>query len=97
MKILCGRAIKKPVEIHFFKYKGWNAVTIAELKSWIESFGATFWDVIETNSQGKLKIKTLEGSSYDLPDGYVIIRGVEGEFYPCEPNIFDKTYDICTK
>ena len=36
----------------------------------------------------------LEGTSYDLPDGYIIVRGVEGEFYPCEPNIFEKTYDI---
>jgi hypothetical protein len=24
--------------------------------------------------------------------GYYIIRGVEGEFYGCEPNIFHKTY-----
>ena len=23
----------------------------------------------------------------------VIIKGVEGEFYPCKPRIFKKTYD----
>jgi len=26
--------------------------------------------------------------------GDYIIKGVNGEFYPCKPDIFDKTYDI---
>ena len=25
--------------------------------------------------------------------GYYIIKGVNGEFYPCKPDIFDKTYE----
>jgi hypothetical protein len=37
-------------------------------------------------------IDTLEGvitaTEYDY-----IIKGVNGEFYPCKPDIFDKTYD----
>jgi hypothetical protein len=27
-------------------------------------------------------------------DGDYIIKGVNGEFYPCKPDIFKKTYDI---
>lgn len=39
-----------------------------------------------------LLIKTLEGvMRADLEDW--IIRGVEGEFYPCKPDIFKKTYE----
>ena len=44
---------------------------------------------------GKFKIKTLEGTMIaDVGD--FIIRGVSGEFYPCKPDIFEKTYDLVT-
>lgn len=43
-------------------------------------------------SDGKFKITTLEGiHSADIGD--YIIRGVNGEFYPCKPDIFKKTYE----
>ncbi len=39
-----------------------------------------------------LVIRTLEGdhcvSNFDY-----IIRGVQGEYYPCKPDIFDATYE----
>lgn len=38
------------------------------------------------------KIKTLEGTMHAQPGDY-IIRGVQGELYPCKPDIFDKTYE----
>ena len=38
-------------------------------------------------------IKTLEGNSYILSNGDWIIKGVNGEFYPCKPDIFEKTYE----
>lgn len=37
-------------------------------------------------------IVTLEGMM-DASKGDWIIRGVEGEFYPCKPNIFAKNYE----
>ena len=37
-------------------------------------------------------IKTLEGDMMASPGDY-IIKGVKGEFYPCKPDIFEKTYD----
>lgn len=43
-----------------------------------------------------LKIKTLEdanGSVHYASIGDWIIRGVNGEFYPCKPDIFKKTYE----
>ena len=29
-----------------------------------------------------------------LTDGDYIIKGVNGEFYPCKPDIFEKAYEI---
>ena len=41
---------------------------------------------------GRLVIATLEGGHWcDLGDW--IIRGVQGEFYPCKPDIFEATYE----
>lgn len=41
-------------------------------------------------------IPTLEGQ-HIATEGDYIIRGVEGEFYPCKPGIFEKTYEISSK
>lgn len=41
---------------------------------------------------GGLMIRTLEGDMCVSPGDYVI-RGVQGEFYPCKPGIFETTYD----
>jgi hypothetical protein len=44
-------------------------------------------------SDGKFKIKTLEGDMVaDLDD--FIIKGINGEFYPCKPEIFHATYQL---
>lgn len=40
----------------------------------------------------KLYIKTLEGTM-TADKGDYIIKGVNGEFYPCKPDIFEKTYE----
>lgn len=37
-------------------------------------------------------IKTLEGDMKAEPSD-MIIRGVNGEIYPCKPDIFEKTYE----
>ena len=40
----------------------------------------------------QLRIPTLEGVMI-AGDGDWIIRGVNGEFYLCKPDIFEKTYE----
>lgn len=42
--------------------------------------------------EGQVYIETLEGVMR-ADDGDWIIRGVQGEFYPCKPAIFDATYE----
>lgn len=39
-----------------------------------------------------IEIKTLEGVM-TASEGDFIIKGVNGEFYPCKPDIFAKTYE----
>lgn len=39
-----------------------------------------------------LCIRTLEGDM-NASIGDWIIKGVNGEFYPCKPDIFEKTYE----
>lgn len=41
---------------------------------------------------GHVYIKTLEGIMTANIGDY-IIKGVQGEFYPCKPDIFEQTYE----
>lgn len=56
-------------------------------------------DTIRVNYEDKdnpyLKIETLEGIMKASVGDY-IIKGVNGEFYPCKPDIFEKTYERVT-
>lgn len=84
------KATKKPVEIDFIYYNGVKQPVI----DWVESFGDNFKENFDNIPMGKLSVKTLEGTSYDLvADRDVIIRGVKGEYYPCRLDIFKDTYN----
>ena len=41
-------------------------------------------------------METLEGNMKANIGDY-IIKGINGEFYPCKPDIFDKTYEKVTE
>ncbi len=76
---------KKPVIVEARQLTEENMV---ELKEWCD--GEL---VPNTLTEGyDLFINTLEGLMHADINDY-IIRGVEGEFYPCKPDIFGKTYD----
>ena len=40
-------------------------------------------------------VKTLEGTMFCDRES-MLIRGVQGELYPCKPDIFAATYDLVT-
>jgi hypothetical protein len=82
------KATKKPVEIDYMIYQG----SLMAVTMWCESLGDKSSDHFFRAGR-ELHVKTLEGSSYPVLEGYVIIRGVQGEYNPCEPNIFKETYD----
>jgi hypothetical protein len=88
-----GEARKKPVVIQFFEWEG-DVMSFAE---WMMSYDDVPADHSHYDVGSKaLTVKTLEGSSYDVPLGYMIIRGIKGEYYPCESEIFLATYEIIT-
>ena len=45
-----------------------------------------------SSPEGGLVIATLEGAMH-ASIGDWIIKGVQGEFYPCRPDIFEATYE----
>jgi hypothetical protein len=49
-------------------------------------------DFIDGGDWDYVAVKTLEGVMLAAPDDF-IIRGVQGELYPCKPAIFRATYD----
>jgi hypothetical protein len=46
----------------------------------------------ERNDLKSAEIKTLEGIMTGIKRDW-IIKGVNGEIYPCKPDIFEKTYE----
>lgn len=46
----------------------------------------------QSEFDGSISIFTLEGTMSARPGDW-IIKGVNGEFYPCKPDVFDKTYE----
>lgn len=75
---------KKPVTIEAIQWNGKN------LRDVDRFMGGTV-----DNNETTLIIHTLEGNM-EASVGDYIIKGVNGEFYPCKPNIFAKTYEEVT-
>jgi len=88
-EMIYGKATKKPVEINWYR---WDE-NLSSLINWVATFDGVFSECFDY-SNDFLKVNTMEGHSYNVPNGYIIIRGVDGEFYPCDYEIFKKTYDI---
>lgn len=78
---------KKPVVIDAVKWTGNNFKQIKELIANSSPSNRTLQQKGDT-----LIIKTLEGDMTASLNDY-IIKGVQGEFYPCKPDIFEKTYE----
>ena len=79
---------KKPVVVEAIQYLGLE--NMAEVQNFAGDNLIIHADKI--NSVFILTIKTLEGVMKVEFNDY-IIKGVNGEFYPCKPDIFEKTYE----
>lgn len=77
---------KKPVEIEAVQYGPYSAPSVELL----EFLGRSDRE-IEVDENG-VHITTLEGVM-TATVGDWIIRGVQGEYYPCKPDIFQATYE----
>ena len=77
---------KKPVEIEAIQFNGWN---FGEITDWM--LGIT--GIYPSCYKETMVIETLEGNMTANVGDY-IIKGVQGEFYPCKPAIFEQTYEL---
>lgn len=81
---------KKPVVIEAMQFNGID--DYMQIIKWVEASGETpSADEFEYRTPIML-IPTLEGTMSANP-GDFIIRGIQGEFYPCKPDIFRETYE----
>lgn len=80
---------KKPVEVEAMQFKTNNDpddLHMDAIVNWVCGNGSR-----ARHDGTDIYIYTLEGTMR-AEVGDWIIRGVNGEFYPCKPDIFEKTY-----
>ncbi|CAH9012281.1 conserved hypothetical protein [Vibrio phage 416E50-1] len=102
--IVIIKAIKKPVTIEAIKLEpnersireclGFMGVPVSSKLGCIHP--DRFTDYCNAVIGAGMPIKTLEsnGETQVASIGDYIIKGVQGEFYPCKPDIFKATYDF---
>ena len=81
---------KKPVVIEAIQFLD-NPERLEELSYFIDNQYLRVSYKDEKNP--KLILHTLEGEM-EASVGDYIIKGVQGEFYPCKPDIFEMTYEV---
>lgn len=81
---------KKPVVIEAVRFKG-SSTQANALRHWMTGNEYVHPGIV-TNDMTMLEIETLEGVMKAAPGDWVI-KGVQGEFYPCKPDIFAATYE----
>lgn len=92
---------KKPVVVEAVKWTGENRHDIIELVNpsypWPSHMPNPVpplkFEKMGDSKKEALYINTLEGEMYAAFGDYVI-KGVNGELYPCKPDIFEKTYEL---
>lgn len=80
---------KKPVVIEAIQFK---RDCFEDVKNFVGENVVNFRTERCINGKSYCDIETLEGTM-TATEGDYIIKGVNGEFYPCKPNIFEKTYE----
>ncbi len=74
---------KKPVVVEAMQYKKGN---IAEIHKFMHKH-------LYGNIDGSFSFGTLEGTMTAHIGDY-IVKGIQGELYPCKPDIFEQTYEL---
>lgn len=84
--------VKKPVQVEAIQWDG----TLDGIQKIKAEFPAMATDQLAMCKAGTSvmywSIKTLEGA-HIVSKGDYVIKGIAGEFYPCKPAIFLKSYD----
>ncbi|MBC1982787.1 hypothetical protein [Listeria booriae] len=90
---------KKPVVVEAVQltWENWNEVCEFVTLPWgpdgVRGCHSDKGVVSDSGERIGLIIPTLEGEMKAVQGDY-IVRGVQGEFYPCKPKIFESTYEL---
>jgi hypothetical protein len=84
------RYTKKPITIEAVCFKDATLATLDIISEFMDQEQEIVFD--DKTADPKIKINTLEGPIFGSV-GDMIIKGINGEFYPCKPDIFEKSYD----
>jgi len=76
---------KKPVVVDAEQF-----IPFEEDGKLVSNVSSVVWDV---ESETSWSINTLEGRALNVTTFDWIITGVNGEKYPCKPDVFKKTYE----
>ena len=95
-----GRFRKRPVEVEAWELTSDNIAQMYELVNNVKiNYDDLTWRVmLEQIIETGLDIPTLEDGSNKRAKhvaslGDYIIKGIQGEFYPCKPGVFKATYE----
>ena len=92
---------KKPVVVEAIQYKSpYDYNNIDDIIEFTKQLIIKIEEGVGSSEDGggypqrytRLTISTLEGEML-VSEGDYIIKGINGEFYPCKPDIFEKTYE----
>lgn len=92
-----GKFRKKPVEIEAMQFE-YTPECLFKLKMWAGDAIGDVYKARTPNSKAELQVCTLEDGQglkvkHIATEGDWIIRGVQGEYYACKPDIFEQTYE----
>ena len=82
--------VKKPITIEAIQWTGFNLSEVREFTK-VDKVR-----LIRNSSLYAIAIPTLDDNITASPGDY-IIKDTNGEFYRCEPDIFNSTYDEVTE
>ena len=83
---------KKPVVIEAVQLAECDHDQWCEVMSWVFDGGDVVGPLGEGDEPYIFYVMTLEGEMKAQPGDW-IIRGVQGEHYPCKPDVFELTYE----
>lgn len=87
------RYVKKPVEIEAVQWLGYN---LHEMYLFTHLFAeiATFSDEDRAGGYTAEVYDEKHSTWIKVRTGDFIIKGIDGEFYPCAQDVFRRTYDF---
>ena len=78
---------KKPIVV-----EAWHFAKGSKAPSWVIA-AASFIEIsLDGEVVGRIRLETLEGTMTAQPGDW-IVRGVKGEVYSVQPDIFEATYE----